>query len=146
MQTTKKLRTMAPRQTAELMLERYGLPNEASAGHLIWHNMPPWKRIVLSSDQIPHDFPTAHTDFLAQYIDYRVPAERAADVLAFHGSIIIDRTAGEVGARCGMEHTERLLFAVPAGGTADPDKPMIAASLARRIIKKGKRLVRGDKP
>jgi hypothetical protein len=44
-------------------------------------------------------FPTAHTDFLTQYIDYRVPVDRFDDLAAFDGSCLADRTAGEAAAR-----------------------------------------------
>ena len=50
-----------------------------------------------------HNFPAPHTDFLTQVIDYRVPPENIPDIVRFDGSIYIDRTKGEVAARCDAE-------------------------------------------
>lgn len=47
--------------------------------------------------------PDPHTDYLTQYIDYPVPANKASDLVAFDGSVIVDRTAGQIGARCDHE-------------------------------------------
>ncbi len=48
---------------------------------------------------VVHHWPTPHTDFLTQYIDYRVPPEKAHLIAMFDGSILVDRTRGEVAAR-----------------------------------------------
>jgi hypothetical protein len=58
---------------------------------------------VLTADEIVHNFPTAHTDYLTQYVGYRVPREKVSDLVAFDGSLLVDRTAGEIGARCDHE-------------------------------------------
>ena len=85
------------------MLEKYGPPNEATPTKLFWYRNGPWKRTELKSDVVVHHWPTVHTDFLTQYIDYRVPPEKASAIQQFDGSILVDRTAGEVGARCDSE-------------------------------------------
>lgn len=76
------------------LIEQYGPPDEATPMQLIWHGNGLWKRTV----EIPHKFPTAHTDFVSQYIDYQVPPEKVSDLVAFDGSVLIDRTAGEMGS------------------------------------------------
>jgi hypothetical protein len=93
----------APRKVAQDALQRYGMPNEVSYSRLIWYRNGPWKRTVIVRDEIPHNFPTPHTDFITQSIDYHVPVERLSDLARFDGSVIVDRTAGEVAARCDME-------------------------------------------
>jgi hypothetical protein len=40
---------------------------------------------------------------LEQYINYRVPPEKFDELAAFDGSVVADRTKGEVMARCDME-------------------------------------------
>jgi hypothetical protein len=50
-----------------------------------------------------HDFPAPHSDYLTQWIDYAVPVEKFADLGRFDGSCLVDRTAGEAGARCDSE-------------------------------------------
>lgn len=91
------------KKAARSMTEKYGLPNEASESRLIWYNIGPWKRTVVYRDEIPHNFPAPHVDVLEQVIDYKVPVQKAGDLAAFDGSVIIDRTRGEVAARCDLE-------------------------------------------
>ena len=91
------------KNVARQMLDKYGPPNEATPSHLFWYGNRPWKRTVLSSDAVVHNWPTVHTDFLTQYIDYRVPPEMTHLIAQFDGSIIVDRTRGEVAARCDSE-------------------------------------------
>ena len=85
------------------MIEKYGPPNEATRTKLFWYNNGPWKRTELSRDVVVHNWPTVHTDFLTQTIDYRVPPEMFHMIALFDGSIICDRTRGEVSARCDSE-------------------------------------------
>jgi hypothetical protein len=91
------------KNVAEQMLDIYGGPNEATPTKLFWYRNGPWKRTVLSSDSVVHNWPTLHTDFLTQYLDYRVPPEMIGKIAQFDGSIIVDRTRGEVAARCDSE-------------------------------------------
>src|SRR3954464_6298426 len=88
---------------AKQMIEKYGLPNEATTTKLFWYGNCPWKRTELSSDSVVHNWPTIHTDFLTQVIDYRVPPEMFHMIAQFDGSILLDRTRGEVSARCDSE-------------------------------------------
>ena len=96
------------RQAAETTVEKYGPPDEASASRLIWHNNGPWKRTVIYSDEVPHRFPTPHHDVLEQYIPYKVPVEKFSELAAFDGSVLIDRTKGEISARCEGEEANFL--------------------------------------
>jgi len=88
---------------ANQMVAKYGLPNEATATKLFWYNNGPWKRTELSRDIVLHHWPIVHTDFLTQVIDYRVPPHMFHLIAQFDGSIICDRTRGEVSARCDSE-------------------------------------------
>jgi hypothetical protein len=91
------------RNIAHQMIEKYGLPNEATPTKLFWYRNGPWKRTELSSDAVVHNWPTVHSDFLTQVIDYRVPPEMFHLIAQFDGSILCDRTRGEVSARCDTE-------------------------------------------
>ncbi len=93
----------APRKIAGQLMEQYGPPNEATPTKLFWYRNGPWKRTELTSDVVVHDFPSPHSDFLTQYIDYRVPVEMYSVLGAYDGSCLVDRTAGEVAARCDSE-------------------------------------------
>ncbi len=57
----------------------------------------------LTAEEVVHDFLTPHTDLFTQWVHYRLPVERASAVLASDGSVLIDRTAGELGARWSRE-------------------------------------------
>lgn len=92
-----------PRLAANQMLVRYGMPDEASEQTLVWRDRGPFRRIELSRTEVPHDFPKPHMDFLAHTIRYRVPTDKADDLFEFDGSVIIDRTAGELTAKCDSE-------------------------------------------
>jgi hypothetical protein len=91
-----------PRESARRLIESYGLPQEYTASQLIWHRTKDgWKRTILTAEETPHEFPAHHTDFLEQFIDYRVPIEMFSALAAYDGSVVADRTRGELSARCG---------------------------------------------
>ena len=93
----------AQKNVARQMLTKYGPPNEATPTQLFWYQNAPWKRTVLSRDVVSHNWPAPHSDFLTQAIDYRVPPEMTHLITMFDGSIVVDRTRGEVAARCDSE-------------------------------------------
>lgn len=93
----------APKKVAQETFEKYGLPNEATPTLLIWHDTGPWKRTIVTSDETAHDFPTPHTDFISQTINYDVPPEKLPELAEFDGSLIVYRTAGQVTASCDNE-------------------------------------------
>ena len=97
-----------PKRVAEQMLEKYGPPNEATPTKLFWYRNGPWKRTELTSDVVAHNFPAPHTDFLTQVIAYRVPPQMISLISEFDGSIVVDRTKGEVAARCDAEAANML--------------------------------------
>lgn len=93
----------APKMTGVQLLEHYGAPHEATPTKLFWYATGPWARMELTADHVVHNFPTPHVDYFTQYVSYRVPATRASDLAAFDGSVIVDRTAGQLGSRCDHE-------------------------------------------
>lgn len=99
---TKSWPAMA-KKNVEQMVEKYGPPNEAIPSRLIWYNNGLWKRTIVFRDEIPHNFPQPHSDTLEQVIDYQVPVEKFTELARFDGSVIVERTKGEVSARCDME-------------------------------------------
>jgi hypothetical protein len=175
----------AQKKVAEQMVARYGPPNEATPTKLFWYRNAPWKRTEITSDVVVHHWPAPHSDFLTQTIDYRVPPHMVSAITEFDGSILVDRTRGEVSARCdseaanvlglnmvhelvtgkrdvaGARHTseqntvaynlgrdapyaERLLFAVPQGGTEDLDESAIGGAIAQQLAGKVKDLLGKD--
>jgi len=95
-------------QLAVDLLMRYGLPQERSARRLTWYGNGPWKRTVLHREGVTHNFPLPHQDMLEQTIDYRVPPERVDDLLTYNGSLVVDRTRGELSVHCDSERANIL--------------------------------------
>lgn len=91
-----------------MMIQKYGAPQEVTEERLIWTNNGPWKRTILTRQETKHDFPLPHTDFMEQVINYRVPVEMFDDLAAFDGSVMAERTTGELSARCDKEENNIL--------------------------------------
>lgn len=96
------------KMAAENTMKFYGSPNETTESYLIWFNNGPWKRTVAFRDEVPHDFPEPHSDVLEQFIDYHVPADKAGLIAELEGSLVIDRTKGEVSVHCDNEGANTL--------------------------------------
>ncbi|CAN5909668.1 hypothetical protein BH24BAC1_BH24BAC1_13240 [soil metagenome] len=90
-------------KSANQTIEKYGPPNEAIPSRMIWYNNGPWKRTIVYRDEVPHNFPQPHSDVVENFIDYHVPPEKFSELARFDGSVIVERTKGEVSARCDME-------------------------------------------
>ena len=88
--------------------DRYGEPDELTPSQLTWHRPGPWKRIVASKEVYQHNFPAPHSDAVECFIDYRVPPDKFSALAQFDGSVIVERTAGEVSARCHDEEANCL--------------------------------------
>jgi len=97
-----------PREAAIKTIQRYGAPDAVMPSRLIWTDKTPWRRVVVNRDVVPHDFPKPHNDLLEEWISYRIPSERLDDVARFDGSVIAERTKGELGARCDKEEMNYL--------------------------------------
>ncbi len=92
-----------PKLAAREMMAKYGAPAEISSERIIWKDPGVYKRIMVTRAEIPHDFPKPHMDFLEHTIEYNVPQDKVADLIAFDASSTINRTAGELSARCDLE-------------------------------------------
>jgi hypothetical protein len=126
------------RKAVEEMLEKYGDPDEITPTRLVWFDQGPWKRTVVSRDEVPHAFPKPHVDVLEQWIDYRVPIEKVGNVVAFDGSVIVDRTKGEVAARCDSEEmnilTLNLVHEISMGKRSVEDARKLFAETAAAFM------------
>ena len=107
----------AAREAAQLVLDAHGEPDEITGSNLVWYGISGCKRVIASKAYFQHDFPIAHTDSVESVIDLRVPPEKFSHLARFDGSVVAERTAGEVSARC---HDEQANF--------------LALNLARDII------------
>jgi hypothetical protein len=82
-------------------------PTEITETQLTWHNPGPWKRMVASKAFYQHNFPAPHIDAVESVIDYHVPVDKFTPLAEFDGSVVVERTVGEVSARC---HDEQANF------------------------------------
>lgn len=92
-----------PRLGASMLMAKYGMPQAATPMTLTWNDAGQFKRIEVMNLETPHDFPLPHVDFMEHTISYQVPAEKLGDLLVFDGSSTIQRTTGELSARCDLE-------------------------------------------
>lgn len=98
------------RKVAYALIEKYGTPHEATPSMLIWHYNGPWKRTIVHRDGINHNVPYSHVDILEQTVDAKVLPAVCSEIMQFDGSIVIDRTRGEMTAYCENEQANILLL------------------------------------
>lgn len=96
------------REAAQLVLNKYGEPDEATESQLVWHRRGHWKRIIASKAFYKHNFPAPHFDSVECVVDYRVPVNKFNELAQFDGSVVVERTTGEVSARCHDEEANTL--------------------------------------
>jgi hypothetical protein len=90
------------------LITSYGMPQENNSRQLIWYDNGPWKRTVLHREEIQHNFPYPHKDILEQTVNYKVPVAKVADLVKYDGSLVIDRTRGELTVHCNNEQSNIL--------------------------------------
>ena len=98
----------ASRIAANTMKKKYGEPTEKYASMMIWKNNGPWKKTIVFAKEHNHEFPMMHTDVMQQFIDYKVPPEKFDDLAMFDGSVVCNRTNGDISARCDKEEANFL--------------------------------------
>ena len=94
----------ASKSAANEMMEKYGQPDEVTDTVLIWRDNGPWVRTYVYGYAIDHNWPAPHKDVLQQFIDYDVPEDLFDELANFDGSVIAERTKGELSARCHAEY------------------------------------------
>jgi len=95
--------SQASQMAATAMTEKYGMPAEMTATTAMWGPTGPWKRTVVYSTEVDHEFPAHHTDVMEQFVNYRVPPDMVDELAAYDGSVVVQRTNGEMSARCDLE-------------------------------------------
>lgn len=132
-----------PKDVAQQMLAKYGQPQEVTANRLVWHDNGPWKFTELVNEEVPHDFPVPHKDALYQAIDYRIDPSKADDLLLYDGSLLLERTKGEIGARCDKEDANflaiNLAHDVATGKRSVEEARKFYADSMMALMKEGKK-------
>jgi hypothetical protein len=100
------------RRVAALLVTEYGAPAEVTAHHLTWYDNGPWKRTTLYKAEVQHNFAKPHEDILEQTISYRVPRDKLAALAEFDGSLVVNRTRGELSSASDSEDTNFLALNV----------------------------------
>jgi hypothetical protein len=90
------------------LITKYGIPQVSNDRQLIWYDNRPWKRTVLHRDEVHHNFPYPHEDILEQTVNYRVPLAKVAELVKYDGSLVVDRTRGELTVHCNNEQSNIL--------------------------------------
>lgn len=93
----------AAQEAVRMMTAKYGPPAEVTQTMAVWGPTGPWKRTIVYSQAVQHDFPMPHPDVWEQFVDYRVPPEMYDEIAMYDGSVILERTKGEMSARCDKE-------------------------------------------
>lgn len=96
------------REAAQLVIDKYGEPHEVTESVLIWQKVGPWKRVVAYRDVDSHNFPAPHNDSVESFLQREVPVDKISDLAAFDGSVVVNRTRGELSARCHDEEANHL--------------------------------------
>ncbi len=91
------------RETATMMVSKYGEPSVVGDRMLVWFNTGPMVKTALMRDAVPHNFPMPHVDYLTQTVMHRVPADKLDDLNEYDGSVWVHRTRGELSAQCDVE-------------------------------------------
>ena len=84
-------------------IQKHGAPQGVTPEAMIWTDVAPYESIKVTKQVDHHDFPMPHMDYMEHTISYLVPAEKAAELAAFDGSLTYDRTRGLMSARCDLE-------------------------------------------
>lgn len=100
----------ASRKIASDIIRFYDMPHEATQTMLIWHYNGPWKRTIVHRDGVHHNVPHTHIDLLEQTVDAKIPPNKHDDIASFDGSILIDKTRGEMTAFCDSERANILIL------------------------------------
>lgn len=91
------------KKAANAMIEKYGEPDGVTSLMLVWEDTGPFIRTIVYKEEVDHDFPMPHKDVLEQFVHYDVPADKFDELAKYDGSVIAERTKGELSARCDKE-------------------------------------------
>lgn len=96
------------REAAQLVIDKYGDPDETSDSMIVWHKPGPWKRMIAYREFDNHKFPAPHIDAVESIIEHHVPEGKYDQLAKFDGSVTVRRTVGEMSAKCHDEQANLL--------------------------------------
>ena len=98
------------RNTARVMIEKYGQPNRLSSEALIWYNNGPWQKTIVYRRAWPHSLAMIDEDYLEQTINYLVPDDKINDLKRFDPRISVNKASWEISSRSDSESTNFLVL------------------------------------
>ena len=104
-----------PQRTQRLgaqLVTKYGPPTDVGERQVTWYGNGPWKRTTLFKEEVTHNFANAHKDVLEQTVSYRVPPDKVAAITQYNGSVVVNRTRGEISSTSDGEDTNFLALNV----------------------------------
>jgi hypothetical protein len=93
----------ASQEAVRFMTKKYGPAAAVTQEMIIWGKTGPWKRTIVFAHEYPHEFPAHHTDVMQQFTDYKADPGLYDDLAKYDGSVVLERTSGEISARCDKE-------------------------------------------
>jgi len=91
------------RRLAAQLITKYGMPAEATERQISWYGNGPWKKSTLYKEAVAHNFASPHKDVLEQTVSYKVPLDKVAALVQFNGSVVVNRTRGELSSSAESE-------------------------------------------
>ncbi len=102
------------KEVAAVTIASYGPPQSVGPELLAWGKSGPWKRILLHREEVQHKFPMPHKDVLQQFVNFEVPSDKFDELAKYDGSVVAERTVGELSARCDKEEANFLAINLAA--------------------------------
>lgn len=131
------------KKVAETIIDKYGEPDGVTDMMLIWQEVGDWKRVIVNKEPVEHHFPMKHVDIVEQVIDYQVPVDKFDELAEYDGSVIVERTKGEISARCDKEEANYLAINL----AHDIIEGKLSVEEARTSYAENvKKLMNGEKP
>ena len=104
-----------PEKTRRLvaqLITKYGTPAEATERQITWYGNGPWKKTTIYKEEVRHNFASTHQDVLEQTVSYKVPVDKIAALVQFNGSVVVNRTRGELSSSADSEELNFLALNV----------------------------------
>lgn len=96
------------RETIMMMTQKYGAPSVIGDRLVVWYNTGPFVMTSVTRDDVQHNFPMPHPDYLAQTVRHKVPGDKLGELFEYDGSVWFHRTRGELTAQCDVEEMNML--------------------------------------
>ena len=97
---------IGPKKEYHKLVSKFGNPsflNPSPDGAAVWKRFRsecPFIRLMIIDENVPHDLPSKHCDYIYTTINYYIDPKKLMDVLAISDSIMYDKLKEELTVRC----------------------------------------------